>query len=356
VDLHASEGPFPLPGAGGRNRHAIRIVGGMAARAVWKGHVSFGLVNIPVSLYAAEHRQTLQFHLLDSRDQRRVRYERVNEETGEEVPWDQIVKGFEYEDGLYVLLSAEEMETAAGKVAKVIEIEDFVAVEEIDPVFFDKPYYLEPGKGGRKSYALLRETLRQAGKVAVAQVAIRTREHLACLMVRGECLVLELIRFPQELRGHDFLDLPSTKDVKISKREVDLALQLIENMTSAWSPDRYHDEYRQNLMKFIEEKVARGELSAGAPPVESEEGEEAGEVVDLMEYLRKSLDKRGKGKGGAEGSGTSRAPAKKTTRKKASNPGARPSASSKKRATGPKKAPKAKKKTARKAAGARKSA
>lgn len=300
----------------------LALPGAMATRAVWKGHISFGLVNIPVSLFAAEQRQDLQFHLLDSRDRRRVRYERVNEETGEEVPWNQIVKGYEYSEGQYVLLSKEEMQEAAGEVAKVIEIEDFVAVEEIDPVLFDKPYYLEPGKGGQKSYALLRETLRQSGKVAVAQVAIRSREHLACLMVRDDCLVLELIRFPQELRSPEFLDLPSASagKIKITKKEVDLALQLIESMTTGWNPTSYRDEYRDNLMKFIEKKVERGELSAGEmAPDDSEEEAEGGEVVDLMDYLSRSLEGASKGGGGNSAKRSSKSPAKKSTKKKSAS-------------------------------------
>ncbi|MFW6353220.1 MAG: Ku protein [Verrucomicrobiota bacterium] len=313
----------------------------MAPRAIWKGQVSFGLVNIPVSLYAAEKRQDVKFHLLDSRDSHRVRYERINEETGEEVPWDRIVKGYEYDDGQYVLLSKEEMVQAAGETAKVIEIEDFVAVEEIDPVYFDKPYYLEPGRGGHKSYALLRETLREAGKVAIAQVAIRSREHLACLMVRDDCLVLELIRFPQELRERDFLDLPGRNSgaVKISKREVDLALQLIESMTTEWDPHRYRDDYRENLMKFIESKIERGEMSAGTSVEDSDEEEsDGGDVVDLMEYLQQSLESAGEKKG-------KKAPAKKQQPAKKKKAAAHKSA---RKGTAKKTARKTAKKTAKK--------
>lgn len=277
----------------------------MAPRAIWKGHITFGLVNIPVTLYSAENRQDVSFHLIDSRDTRRVRYQRVNEDTGEEVPWDCIVKGYEYSDGQYVLLSGEEMQKAAGQVAKTIEIEDFVDQEEIDPMYFDKPYYLEPGKGGRKSYALLRETLRRSEKLAVAQVAIRSREHLACLMVRNDCLVLELMRFPAELRLPDFLDLPSSEsgEIQVSKREVDLALQLVESMSATWEPSKYKDAYRDNLMKFIQDKVSRGELQAGVAREESDKDDAPGDVVDLMDYLEKSLKQSG-------------SPSKKTASKK----------------------------------------
>lgn len=294
-------------------------------RAIWNGHISFGLVNVPVALYSAERRQDIQLHLLDSRDFRRVRYERVNAETGEEVPWDQIVKGFEYDNGQYVLLSEEELESAAGRVSKTIEIEDFVTLEAIDPIYFDKPYYLEPRKGGHKSYALLREALRQSGKVAVAEVAIRSREHLACLLVREDCLVLELMRFPQEIRAMEGLDLPSAENggISISKREVDMALQLIESMTAEWSADRYHDDYRENLLRFIEDKVSRKEFSAAAAPPDPEE-EPPGDVVDLMDYLRKSLgqvqEKRGSGGSGkaAAKKAARKAPAKKVARKASS--------------------------------------
>lgn len=263
-----------------------------ATRSIWKGHVSFGLVNIPVTLYSAEQRNDLHFHLLDDRNSNRVRYQRVNEDTGEEVPWDHIVKGYEYDDQGYVLLSDEELKDVRAELTKTIEIEDFVSQSEIEPLYFDKPYYLEPGKGGAKAYALLRTALQDSEKLGIARVVIRAREHLAALMVREDCLILELLRFPQELRDPKFLDLPS-ESTSVSKREHDMAMQLIDNMSTEWEPNRYHDDYRESLMNYIEEKVRRGELSPGSKQHDDsdEKTRSDGNVVDLMDYLKRSVEK-----------------------------------------------------------------
>lgn len=263
-----------------------------ATRSIWKGHVSFGLVNIPVTLYSAEQRNDLQFHLLDDRTTDRVRYQRVNEDTGEEVPWDHIVKGYEYDDQGYVLLSNEELKEVRAELTKTIEIEDFVSQSEIEPLYFDKPYFLEPGKGGAKAYALLRSALKDSERLGIARVVIRAREHLAALMVRGDCLILELLRFPQELRDPKFLDLPG-ESTSVSKREHDMAMQLIESMTVEWDPARYHDDYRESLMNYIEEKVKRGDLSPGGKQEDEQDDKPRsdGNVVDLMDYLKRSVEK-----------------------------------------------------------------
>ena len=178
------------------------------ARAVWRGHISFGLVSVPVSLYAAENRTDLQLHMLDSRDHSRVRYERVNEETGQEVPWDVIVRGYEYSDGSYVVLSDEELKRAAPEATKTIDIEAFVAGEEIDPTFYDKPYFLEPGKGSKKGYVLLHHALAESKRVGIARVVIRTRQYIAALMPHNDVLMLILLRYGQELRSAADLDIP----------------------------------------------------------------------------------------------------------------------------------------------------
>lgn len=281
------------------------------ARPIWKGHISFGLVNVPVTLFGAERRTDLHFNMLDSRNRARVRYERVNEATGEEVPWDQIVKAFEYDDGNYVILEEEDFQRAAPESTQTVEIEDFVDEKAIDYVYFDKPYYLVPGKKGDKGYVLLRETLRKTKKVGIAKVVIRKREYLSALIPQGNILVLDLLRFSQELRPASEFDVPSEdiKDYNISKRELEMAEQLVGAMTSDWEPEKYHDEYRDALMKWIEKKAASG----GVAPVaegEAEAPEPAGEIVDFMDLLKQSVEKRGK----------SKAPAKKTksgTRKKA---------------------------------------
>jgi DNA end-binding protein Ku len=273
-------------------------------RAIWKGQISFGLVNVPVSLYSAEKRNDISLHLVDSRNTGRVRYQRVNEATGEEVPWDKIVKGYQFDGGQYVLLSDEEMKNVEAELTKTIEIEDFVDQSEIDPLYFDKPYYLEPREGGRKGYALLRETLKSTDRVGVARVVIRTKEHLALLRVYEDVLMLNLIRFPQEVRSIEELDVPKAGDEKISMsaREIDMAVQLVENMTTAWEPEKYHDEYRESLMNYINRKIESGELSTGSefePEAEETEGEEE-KVVDLMDYLKQSVERAKEQKGQSE--------------------------------------------------------
>ncbi len=208
-------------------------------RPVWKGHISFGLVNVPVILYPAERRQDISFHLIDSRNSARVRYERINEETGEEVTWDKIVKGYEYDDHNYVLLSEDELERASVEMTRTIEIEEFVDLADIDIRYFDRPYLLVPDKKGEKGYVLLREAIAASGKAGIATVVIRARQYLAALMANGDALVLELLRYAQELRDLDEFEFPSgdLRHFKVSKKEIDLAQQLIGGMTAKkWNP------------------------------------------------------------------------------------------------------------------------
>lgn len=265
------------------------------ARAVWNGHISFGLIQIPVELHSAEKRTDIQFHMVDSRNQARVRYERVNEETGEEVPWNEIVKGYEYDDGRYVLLEEEEFKRVAPEVTKTVELSGFVDVSGIEPIYFDKPYYLVPGKKGDKPYMLLRESLRRSGKAGVASVVIRTRQYLALVMPRGPALMLNLLRFAQELRQPDEFRFPegSLADYKITSKEVSMAEQLIESMTEDWDPTQYQDEYRSALLAFIEKKL---KSSGKGAPRTREAPEEAppatADVIDLMELLKRSMNKK----------------------------------------------------------------
>jgi len=260
-------------------------------RAIWKGTIAFGLVNIPVSLYAADRQPDVALRLLDRRNHARVRYERVNAETGEEVPWDTMVKGFEYEKDHYVLLSDEDLKAVSPKLSKTIAIDDFVSLDDIDPMLFDKPYYLEPDTRGQRAYVLLRETLKATGRAGIAKVVIRTREYLTALFVRGEALVLMLLRFPEELRSAAELKLPSAADAAPKPRELDLAAQLVESMSTDWEPQRYHNDYHQALLGYIAEKIRRGE-SAAAPTARAEDrDEDTGKVVDLVGYLQRSIAK-----------------------------------------------------------------
>jgi DNA end-binding protein Ku len=281
-------------------------------RSIWSGSIAFGLVNIPVSLTNAESRPDVQLHMVDSKNHARIRYERVNSESGEEVPWDRMVRGYEYEDGQFILLTDKDLEAVQPKLTKTIEITEFVPLADIDPLLFDKPYYLEPDKRGQKAYALLREALRISGKAGIAKVVIRTREYLSAMFPRGDALVLMLLRFPQEIRNLAKLELPSAeaKEWQPAKRELDLALRLIDEMSGKWVPDEHHDEYRQALLDFIERKVAQGDVATDVKGGDERESAAVStKVVDLAEYLQRSVEQAGGGK---------RKPAaKKTAKKKA---------------------------------------
>lgn len=260
------------------------------ARPIWKGMISFGLVNIPVSVHSAERHSDLGFKLIDSRNAARIRYERVNEETGEEVPWDSIVKGYEYDSGSYVLLSEKELASASPELTKTIEIEQFVELEAIDSVYFDRPYYIVPGKGGDKGYILLREAMNKTGMVGIAKVVIRTRQYLAAVLPEGNCLVLNLLRFTQEVVPRDEFDIPGRefKKYKVTEKEIELAQQLVQGMSTDWSPETYHDEYRDALMKMIQKKVNSGKTAAIAEP-EVEEAQADTSTLNFAEMLKQSL-------------------------------------------------------------------
>jgi DNA end-binding protein Ku len=262
------------------------------ARSIWKGSISFGLVNIPVGLYTAEKSKELHFNLLDRRNLAPVRYQRVNSETGKEVPWDDTVRGFEFEPKRYVVLTDDDLKRANPESTQTIEIIDFVDLAEINPVYFEKPYYLAPERRGAKSYALLRETLRRTGKAGIAKVVIRTRQHLAAVVPLDDVIVLDLMRFQDELREAADLDLPAGKQ-GLTEKELKLAQRLVETMIDAWDPKRYRDDYRVDLKALIDARVAAGELEGGkakAPPRRASRGK----VVDLMELLKRSVDEGGR--------------------------------------------------------------
>lgn len=275
------------------------------ARPIWKGHISFGLVNIPVTLFGAEQRFDLHFNLLDRRNHARVKYERVNEATGEPVPWDEIVKAYNTEDDQYVELTDEDFEKAAVESTQSVDIEDFVDREAIDVMFYDKPYYLVPGKKGEKGYVLLREALRRSGKAGIAKVVLRTKQYLAAVVPEGDALVLELLRFDQELRKPQEFELPGENldEFKVNDRELELAERLIEAMTGEWQPEKYKDDYHDKLMAWIQEKARHGDQAKPptAHPVETTE------VIDMMELLKASVEGS---KGGARSESEARGRAK----------------------------------------------
>ncbi len=288
------------------------------ARPVWKGNISFGLVSVPVELHTAETRHDISFHLVDSRNSARVRYERVNDETGEEVPWDKIVKGYEYSDGSYVLLSEEELERASVEMTRTIEIEQFVDVADVDVRYFDRPYIVTPAKNGGKGYVLLREAAAQKKMAGIATIVIRARQHLAALLVQGDALILELLRFDQELRDVGDFDIPAgdIRKYKVSRKEIELASQLIEGMSAKWNPRKFHDEYRDVLMKLIQKKIKSGKTEVIEEPEEEEEEEEP-KTLNFMDVLKQSVAKAGHARGGKTRSTKKKAaPRKRTTKKK----------------------------------------
>jgi DNA end-binding protein Ku len=266
------------------------------ARPIWKGSVSFGLVTIPVTLFSAENREEeISFHMLDRENHARIKYKRVNEVTGEEVPWERIVKGYEYEDGQYVFLGDEDFKRAAVEATQTVAIEDFVDRDAVDSVYFDKPYYLVPGKGGERAYTLLCETLKRTNKIGIARVVLRTKQYLAALIPEGEALVLDLVRYPAELRTPEELGITEAvrKVGKLKPQELAMAEQLVDAMTSEWEPEKYRDEYRDKLMAWIEKKVERGEMGPAAA-VEGAEEEEAPAPISIVDLLKRSVEGRGK--------------------------------------------------------------
>jgi DNA end-binding protein Ku len=262
------------------------------ARGLWKGAISFGLVNVPVELYSAQKKSSeLDMTMLDKRDLSPVGYKRVNKATGKEVPWDDVVKGYEYKDDKYVVLSEEDFRRANPEASKTVDIQAFVELESIAPQFFDTPYYLIPGKRGEKAYALLRETLKKAGKAGIATVVIRTKQYLAALIAQEELLILGTLRYADELKDASELKIPHAK---VTAKELDMAMRLVEDMSDEWQPEKYKDTYRHDLKKRIEEKVKKGETEEITEPEKERRPEKGAEVIDLMELLKKSVGKKEK--------------------------------------------------------------
>jgi len=261
-------------------------------RPIWKGSISFGLVNIPVGLYSATRSaEQIKFHMLRKGDLSPIRYKRVAEADGKEVPWENIVKGYEYKKGQFVVLDDEDFERVKIASNQTVDIKEFVDLEEIDPMFFDQPYFLAPEKGGDKAYTILREALNRTNKVGIAKVVIKTREHLAAVKPMGEALVLELMYFADELADPKELKLPDTKN--IGQRELKMAESLIENMVGKWEPNKYKDEYREALLELIKEKIkSGGKVAAGAKTSRAK----STRIVDLVSVLQQSLEQAQGGK------------------------------------------------------------
>jgi DNA end-binding protein Ku len=278
--------------------------------ALWTGSISFGLVTIPVSLVTAETREELDFTLLDRRDDSPIGYQKINKHTGKPVANDQIVRGFEYTEGRYVVLSDADLKRASPERTQRIDVLSFVEAGEISPLYFDRPYYLEPAKGGEKGYALFREALRRTGRVAIASVVVKTRQHLAAVVVHDDILVLDLLRYAAELKDASKIKTPAAR---ATDREIKMAERLIEEMSDSWKPERYHDEYKDELLAFIKKRGRAGRLEAAPEDEEEEPARKArAEVIDIADLLQKSLS----GKGGRRAPGKAPAHGKAQDRRR----------------------------------------
>jgi DNA end-binding protein Ku len=261
------------------------------ARSIWKGSIAFGLVNIPVELYSAVRDHRPRFRLLHAKDESPVQYERICQTEGKPVGWDELVKGYEYEKGQFVVLTKDDFKTAALEKTKTVDILDFVPPEDVDDRFFETPYYLQPGKGADRAYALLREALRESGKIGIAKMILRDTQHLAAVEAIGDALVLTMMRFADELADLSEFKFPKADGIRAP--ELKMARQLVDNLSAGWSPEKYTDEYVENLKRIIQAK-----LKGRKPKLKGHEVARSAEVVDLMARLKASLE-GGKGRGRA---------------------------------------------------------
>jgi DNA end-binding protein Ku len=290
-------------------------------RSIWTGAISFGLVNVPVKLYSAVSKKTVRFHQLHESDGVRIQQKRVCPADGEEVAWDDIVKGYEISPDRYVVVTSEELEALDPKKTRTIDIEEFVDLEDIDPLYYDHPYYLLPGQGAAKPYKLLADAMKDAGKVAIARVVIRTKEQLVAIRPLGDVLAMATMNFADEVVDPDSFDEAPGEDVDTTKRELDMARQLIESLTADFDPEKYHDEYREAVLEMIERK-ADGEEIVIQPAEEPEK------VPDLMAALEASLASAKKGDGAGNGS-TAKKPASRGGSRAKAKPKSKPRAKSK---------------------------
>lgn len=253
-------------------------------RAIWSGAISFGLVNVPVKLFTAVQPKDVRFNQIEADTQARIKQKRVSSVTGEEVPYERILKGYEISPDRWVIVTPEELEALDPKATRSIDIEDFVDIADIDPVFFERPYYLVPETGGTKAYALLRDAMKETGKVGIARLVLRTKQYLAAIRPLGDALVLETLLYADEVVDPGALDLPGD-EVEVSDRERKIAEQLIASLSTEFEPEKYRDEYRERVLALIEQKAEGQEIAVAEPAAEEE-----GEVVDLMAALEASLD------------------------------------------------------------------
>ncbi|MEO6564836.1 MAG: Ku protein [Casimicrobiaceae bacterium] len=292
---------------------------GPAARALWKGAISFGLVNVPVELFPAEERKTFKFSMLDKRDLSPVGYKRYSKSSGREVEWDDIVKGYEYEKEQYVVLSDEDFRKANPKATQTIDIKAFIAAGELAAEYYETPYYLAPAVRGQKVYALLRETLRATSRIAIAQVVIRQTEHLAAVVVNGNALMLITLRYQNELRDTKGLELPAAglKDAGVTAKEVELAKRLVDDMTESWKPNTFRSTYQDDLMTRIRQKIKAGQTKVITPPEgDDDDAPRSAEIIDLADLLKRSLGSKLGGKA-VSTAVTSRRPALKIVKRTA---------------------------------------
>jgi DNA end-binding protein Ku len=251
-------------------------------RPIWSGAISFGLVNVPVKVFSATSSKDVRFHQLDGKSKSRIKQKRVSVATGEEVPYEDLIKAYEIAPDNYVTVTPEELEALDPKASKTIDIEDFVDLDQIDPVYYERPYYLVPDKGGQKAYALLRNAMRETNKVGIARVVLRTKQYLAAIRPKDDALVMETMLFSDEVNPLDELDLPGP-DVDVTEREEKMARSLIDSLTTDFEPSKYRDEYRERVLQLIEQKASGQEI------VVEDTAEEAPRVVDLMAALEASL-------------------------------------------------------------------
>lgn len=266
-----------------------------STRAIWNGAISFGLVNIPISLHTATSDTGLDFDWLDKRTMDLVGYKRINKKTGQEIGSENIVKGIAYEKGKYVVIADDEILHALPKSTQTIEIESFVSIEEIPCEYFERPYYMVPAGSAERAYALLRDTLLQTKRVGLARAVIHTKQHLAAVLPEGPALVLILLRWAHQIRSVDDLGLPLAGETGMNERELAIAKQLVEAMAEPWNPDKFHDSFRDQVMALVDEKVKTGRIEIVERP-EAEAGPAIAEVIDLTELLRRSLQGKLAGK------------------------------------------------------------
>ncbi|MDP2248244.1 MAG: Ku protein [Nitrosomonadales bacterium] len=263
------------------------------SRPIWKGAISFGLIHIPIEVYSAQNTPGIDLDMLDRRDFAPIGYRRYNKVTGKEIKQEHIVKGYEYEKGEYVVLTEADIKKANAESTQTIDIQSFVDAEEISPLFFEQPYYLKPSKGGDKVYALLRETLKSTNKIGIAQIVIRTKQHLAALMPVDEAIVLNLLRYAEDIRPAADLNLPASgsKKIQVSDKEIKMAASLVNEMTESWNPEQYKDTFREDLLKVVKKKIKARQTHTltEAEEEEVETVQKPSNVVDLMELLKKSI-------------------------------------------------------------------